>query len=130
MCDDREDSNSDDSWGRFRGARFSAQAIPVVLDLSGVAARVSLEDSTRTVRAAKAMRALERGAIANSEESRMVGHYWLRAPGIAPTEEIVRDISDSVDQICRFASDIASGVVKAPAGSFLDVLHVGIGAPR
>ena len=124
---ERSDSKGDDSWGRFRGARFSAQAIPVVLDLSGVAARVSLEDSMRTVRAAKAMRALERGAIANPEESRMVGHYWLRAPGIAPTEEIARDIRDSVDQICKFVSDIASGVVKAPAGSFLDVLHVGIG---
>ena len=34
------------------------------------------------------MSALERGAIANPDENRMVGHYWLRAPHLAPSEEI------------------------------------------
>ena len=28
--------------------------------------------------------ALEKGAIANADEKRMVGHYWLRAPELAP----------------------------------------------
>ena len=32
------------------------------------------------------MDALEKGAIANPDEDRMVGHYWLRAaPHMAPT---------------------------------------------
>jgi len=35
-----------------------------------------------------AMRALEAGAIANPTEKRMVGHYWLRNPALAPTPEI------------------------------------------
>ena len=30
---------------------------------------------------------LERGAIANPDENRMVGHYWLRNSDIAPTPE-------------------------------------------
>jgi len=30
------------------------------------------------------MEALEGGAIANPDEGRMVGHYWLRAPERAP----------------------------------------------
>ena len=30
------------------------------------------------------MKALEAGAIANPDEQRMVGHYWLRAPALAP----------------------------------------------
>jgi glucose-6-phosphate isomerase len=32
--------------------------------------------------------ALESGAIANPDEKRMVGHYWLRKPSLAPTQEI------------------------------------------
>ena len=36
------------------------------------------------------MEALEAGAIANPDENRMVGHYWLRAPERAPTPEIRR----------------------------------------
>jgi glucose-6-phosphate isomerase len=32
--------------------------------------------------------ALEKGAIANPDENRMVGHYWLRNPELAPTPEI------------------------------------------
>ncbi|MFZ5477718.1 MAG: glucose-6-phosphate isomerase [Myxococcota bacterium] len=32
----------------------------------------------------EAMRALEAGAIANPDEGRRVGHYWLRAPELAP----------------------------------------------
>ena len=35
-------------------------------------------------RAYAAMDALEGGAIANPDEGRMVGHYWLRAPRKAP----------------------------------------------
>ena len=34
------------------------------------------------------MDALEKGAIANPDEKRMVGHYWLRAPELAPTPEL------------------------------------------
>ena len=35
-----------------------------------------------------AMDALEAGAIANPDEKRMVGHYWLRDPTRAPTPEL------------------------------------------
>ena len=34
------------------------------------------------------MQALEDGGIANPDENRMVGHYWLRNPGLAPSTEI------------------------------------------
>ncbi len=45
------------------------------------------------------MDALEAGAIANRDEGRQVGHYWLRTPDLAPDgrgEEIVR-----VRELCR-----------------------------
>jgi glucose-6-phosphate isomerase len=32
--------------------------------------------------------ALESGVIANPDENRMVGHYWLRNSAIAPTAEL------------------------------------------
>ena len=38
-------------------------------------------------RAFDAMAALEAGAIANPDEGRPVGHYWLRAPDLAPTPD-------------------------------------------
>ncbi len=41
-----------------------------------------------------AMERLEAGAIANADEDRMVGHYWLRAPGRAPRPEISQAIEE------------------------------------
>ena len=40
------------------------------------------------------MELLEHGAIANPDENRMVGHYWLRDSMLAPTQEI-RDAIES-----------------------------------
>lgn len=56
------------------------EAAGIALDLCdmGAAAPQSTE------RALVAMRALEAGAIANPDEGRRVGHYWLRAPELAP----------------------------------------------
>ena len=38
--------------------------------------------------ALQAMQQLESGAIANPDENRMVGHYWLRNADLAPSEEL------------------------------------------
>src|SRR5207302_3727809 len=39
-----------------------------------------------------AMRDLEKGGIANPDEQRMVGHYWLRKPDLAPNAELRGEI--------------------------------------
>ena len=39
-------------------------------------------------RALSEMNALEAGEIANPDENRMVGHYWLRDPQLAPSKEM------------------------------------------
>ena len=39
-----------------------------------------------------AMHDLEHGAIANPDENRMVGHYWLRNPDLAPTSDLTKEI--------------------------------------
>ena len=74
------------------------------------------------------MRDLEGGSIANPDEKRMVGHYWLRNAKLAPMpemrEEIVRDIAD-----CKaFAGEVHAGkVAPERGGKFTHLLIVGIG---
>ncbi len=74
-----------------------------------------------------AMEALEAGAIANPTEGRMVGHYWLRAPQLAPDEETRRAIRDTIDSIKEFARRVRGGEVVGTGGPFRYLLHVGIG---
>ncbi len=74
------------------------------------------------------MKELEDGAVANPDEKRMVGHYWLRAPSHAPTKEITDAISSSIAKIKKFAADVHSGSVKTEKGAkFKHVLLIGIG---
>ncbi|RZO45763.1 MAG: glucose-6-phosphate isomerase, partial [Proteobacteria bacterium] len=42
------------------------------------------------------MQDLEDGGIANPDENRMVGHYWLRNPELAPSTEIQNLISSTI----------------------------------
>src|ERR1700747_479726 len=75
-----------------------------------------------------AMRELEAGAIANPTEKRMVGHYWLRNPALAPTAEIRKEIEVTLNRIKRFAEDVHTGKIAAENGKrFKHVLLIGIG---
>src|SRR5882757_5462762 len=56
-----------------------------------------------------AMRELEAGAIANPDEGRMVGHYWLRDSKLAPTSELRADIDETNARIKQFAAEVHSG---------------------
>ena len=73
-------------------------------------------------------RELERGAIANPDENRMVGHYWLRASKLAPTAELTKAIDDSLAQIRAFTADVHAGRLLGSTGKkFTQLLVVGIG---
>jgi len=75
-----------------------------------------------------AMRELESGAIANPDEKRMVGHYWLRNSALAPTTELRTDIEGTNKGIKRFAGDIHAGKIANEKGEhFKHVLLIGIG---
>ena len=75
-----------------------------------------------------AMRELEAGAIANPDEQRMVGHYWLRNSKLAPTAELRADIDETNARIKQFAADVHSGKIAPEKGEkFKHVLLVGIG---
>jgi glucose-6-phosphate isomerase len=74
------------------------------------------------------MAALEKGAIANPDEDRMVGHYWLRNPDLAPTPELTQEIAHTLEQIEAFAEKVHTGAVHPPKASrFTDIISIGIG---
>src|SRR5256886_17036888 len=75
-----------------------------------------------------AMRELEAGAIANPTEKRMVGHYWLRNPTLAPTREIRTEIEETVKRIKTFAADIPGGnITPEKRKPFKHWLLIGLG---
>jgi len=75
-----------------------------------------------------AMNALEAGAPANVTEDRMVGHYWLRAPELAPNDAITQQIEDAVARAKQFAVAVHLGQIKPPRGDgFFVLLVIGIG---
>ncbi|HEY7308886.1 MAG TPA: hypothetical protein VH643_05905, partial [Gemmataceae bacterium] len=122
--------NAADLWKRYQQYLCSAPSIDLTLDIS----RMHFDDGfldkmEPAVRHAyEAMDALEKGAIANPDEQRMVGHYWLRAPERAPKPEITKEIRDSVASIKSFAADVHAGKIKPPgAAKFTQVLSIGIG---
>ena len=72
--------------------------------------------------------ALESGVIANPDENRMVGHYWLRNSAIAPTAELKAAIDGPLADLKAFAADVHSGKVCAPNGKpYSTCLVIGIG---
>ncbi|MFP6854494.1 MAG: glucose-6-phosphate isomerase [Opitutales bacterium] len=77
--------------------------------------------------AISAMKDLESGAIANPDENRMVGHYWLRSSELAPTNEIGSSIRDVLAKTKDLADRVHSGELQSPSGPFTDLLVIGIG---
>lgn len=74
------------------------------------------------------MAALEGGAIANPDENRMVGHYWLRDPDLAPTPELKQEIVQTIEQIEDFTKKVHTGAIHPPqAPQFTDIISIGIG---
>ena len=74
-----------------------------------------------------AMADLEQGAIANPDENRMVGHYWLRKPELAPSEDIQQQIKVCLENVKAFAGSVHSGEISGADGPFENVIVIGIG---
>jgi len=74
--------------------------------------------------AVSAMEALESGAIANPDENRQVGHYWLRNPDLAPDSlgggiELALERVEAVAQECRAGDSLKHVVLVGIGGSVL-----------
>lgn len=73
------------------------------------------------------MQALEAGAIANPDENRQVGHYWLRAPELAPDPAMAEAVRATVERIEAWVADVHAGRLQGARGPFRQVLVIGIG---
>jgi len=117
-------------WERYKALLFDDPGLGLRLDLS----RMGLDEPVLARREAAAqaalvaMEALEKGALANPDEERMVGHYWLRAPERAPAPEIGAAIRDTQARVLDFAARVHDGRVRPPgAARFRHLLVIGIG---
>ncbi|HVT71539.1 MAG TPA: glucose-6-phosphate isomerase [Lacunisphaera sp.] len=118
------------TWERFKSNYYTNSRLGLSLDVS----RMPFPDDflpsmeAKMTQAFADMKALESGAIANPDEKRMVGHYWLRAPGLAPTPELRAAITGTLEAIKAFAAKVHDGGIAAPGGGkFREVLVIGIG---
>jgi glucose-6-phosphate isomerase len=117
-------------WQRYQRYLCTVEPIGLTLDVSRINFPDGFLDRMEPAiqDAYQAMDDLERGAVVNVDEKRMVGHYWLRAPERTPTAEIAAEIRDTLAAIEAFAAGVHSGKVKPPtAVRFTRVISVGIG---
>ena len=116
-------------WDRYRQYCLVAPELGFRLDVSRVQFPERYIASMRPAvsSAMDAMEALEAGAIANADEGRMVGHYWLRAPELAPSAKLRAEIAAGSDFVSAFAEQVRQGTVRGTAGPFKHAIHVGIG---
>ena len=116
-------------WQRFQKYYTEFPALGLAVDLS----RMNVDDAffmkmePRMQKAFADMAALEAGAIANPDESRMVGHYWLRNSSLAPTPVIRSEIEGTIARIKEFATKIQGGEIHGAGGTFKNYLLIGIG---
>lgn len=118
------------TWQSFQERHCRIPALGLSLDVSRLSFDGAFLDqmSAPMRQAFAAMRDLEAGAIANPDENRMVGHYWLRTPDLAPTRQIADEIRGAVDTIRDFAAGVHAGTIHPPGEPrFTQVLSIGIG---
>lgn len=117
-------------WTTFCELTWEYPELGFSLDLSssGVTPKSLKAQDPALQSALEAMARLEAGEIANPDENRMVGHYWLRSPELAPTAELTDRIESALARVEAFACDVHSGRVCTPDGVAFDtLLCVGIG---
>ena len=122
--------NAPSLWDRYQANLLRYEDLGFTLDISRLRFGDDFFDAMaeKTGKAFADMKALEAGAIANPDEGRMVGHYWLRNPALAPSEELRKVIEETKADVGLFAAAVHSGSASAPGGKkFTDVLVVGIG---
>ena len=120
---------TESTWDRFQKYYFDFPQLGLAIDLSrsDVTDEFIARMTPKLNDAFETMKKLEAGAIANPDENRMVGHYWLRNPDLAPTPEIRDQITSTLANIKSFTAKIHSGEIRAAAGPFTHVLVIGIG---
>ena len=118
------------AWQKFKDYCLFSEENGFALDISRMNFAEGFLDKSLPmfIKAREQMRALEGGAIANPDEQRMVGHYWLRSPKLAPAIELQAQIDSTIMSIKTFAASVHTGQIKTPSGkTFKHLLVIGIG---
>lgn len=116
-------------WASYTTGLYRNEELGFSLDLSRVRMSPSEQSAIAEMfpMAFSAMAQLEAGSIANKDEGRMVGHYWLRAPQLAPTPELEADILQAIFDVKAFCQAVHGGEITGSGGKFTNVLLIGIG---
>ena len=120
---------SSPSWNQFNQSFVRYPDLGFSIDFSRVDLPSGYFDQMtgKITTAEAAMRAVEAGEIANPDENRMVGHYWLRNSSLAPAD-LKPEIDSTLAATLQFAADVHAGnIAPAAGGKFTRVLVVGIG---
>lgn len=117
------------TWELFKQSYLYLASLGMALDTSRVDFDAAFFKNMEApmARAFAAMEALEKGAVANPDENRQVGHYWLRNAALAPTPEIREAIVSNLKKIHTFVADVHSGKIRGSKGPFKHVVCIGIG---
>ncbi len=118
------------SWSRFLENYVRYESPDISLDTSRINFSADFFNAMapKISSAFAAMVELEAGAIANPDEKRMVGHYWLRNAELAPTAKEADQVRSDIANAKAFAAEVHAGSIHAANGqSFTDVLVIGIG---
>ncbi|MCV3215481.1 glucose-6-phosphate isomerase [Plectonema radiosum NIES-515] len=117
-------------WQRYQDWLYYHEGLGFYLDISRMRFDDAFVESLQPKfdKAFTDMAELEKGAIANPDENRMVGHYWLRNHTLAPTPELQDEIVNTLEQIEVFAEKVKTGGIHPPrAQRFTDIISIGIG---
>ncbi|MFP4260152.1 MAG: glucose-6-phosphate isomerase [Opitutales bacterium] len=117
------------SWEKFTKHYLALPELDFALDISRIdfGEAYLAEMEPRIQAAYAAMEQLEAGAIANPDENRMVGHYWLRNAQLAPEPELTEAIESCLRDIKSLAARVHSGELCGAGGTFRHCLIIGIG---
>lgn len=118
------------SWERYKQYLYYDEKLGLFLDISRMnfSEQYLAEMIEPMQKVYGELELLEKGAIANPDEGRMVGHYWLRHPDLAPSEEITQDIKGNIINILCFVEQIHKGTLKSERGKiFRNILLIGVG---
>ncbi len=117
-------------WQRYLEWLYHYPNLGIYVDISRIRLTSELVQQLEPefTKAFADMEALEAGAVANPDEHRQVGHYWLRAPQRAPRSDLAQAIRASIEKIETFTRDVHTCRILAPSGKpFSHLLWIGIG---
>jgi len=118
------------TWQNFQQHYLDLPELGMALDTSRMNVPDKLPNELEMLfrNAFQQMQNLEKGGIANPDENRMVGHYWLRNPELAPSTDIQTVIRSTLEKIQNFVAEIHRNKIQPQkAASFRNVLLLGIG---